>query len=516
MDEIQIRWKDESQNKYALKADNIHEIYPSYNCEYSPFITKQSNTELYIQPESVIKIINSGVHKVFHTKSGIAVDINDNIDTGSVTAGTTYYTYICDEYNGNASFIVSTNSVTPSGYITDEVKQIGRFNTTTSGYIDQASMWDISCGVEKFISVATSFYVATTGNDITGDGSSGSPWATVGKAISYLNYFRLNAIVTINVATGHYNESEIIIDHPDSYNIRITGASLLTKNVTSVQSNSGTAGAWTTVINLDNVTDIIVGDYASLVNLAGGTNPRALNGFYRISNVDAVNNRITVENKNKWTSGPSGAITGNALIYRTYLQFNATNGISVRNSISSLCTNIALINIGAMGSTMGVSYGFPYTSTTSQGSGSLGSVVGINGFCWGVRTLIGGCIVSITKLSISNTITAVQAENGGIISIPAGYCSVAGNYNGVYAIYNGYVSINITAWIIGNTEGICALNHSLVYCANAIVSHNAGTGMVASLHGVIYGDGAQCSNNTYNYYPAVNTEGNISSYIRVP
>ena len=513
MDEIQIRWKDESQNKYALKADNIHEIYPSYNCEYSPFITKQSNTELYIQPESVIKIINSGVHKVFHTKSGIAVDINDNIDTGSVTAGTTYYTYICDEYNGNASFIVSTNSVTPSGYITDEVKQIGRFNTTTGGYIDQASMWDISCGVEKFIYVATSFYVATTGNDTTGDGSSGAPWATVGKAISYLNGFRLNAIVTINVAAGHYTESEISISHLDSYKIRIVGASYIYKTISSVQSNSGSAGSWTTIINLNNVTDVVVGDYVALLNCANGTNPRALSGFYRISNVDSGNNRITVENKSKWTSGPSGAITGDAFVYKSILQFNSTRGFTIYSATNTLLNRIALINIGSMGSTAGI---FNNPSYSSEGTATLGYDIGISGFYTGIRAIRGGSNVSVYNINISNTNIALRSDGNATITIPSGYCSIAGNTNGVYAMLKGYIAINIPAWIIGNTDGICAFNHSLVYCANAIVSNNAGTGMLVSLHGVIYGDGAQCSNNTYNYYPAVNTEGNISSYIRVP
>jgi len=374
-------------------------------------------------------------------------------------------------------------------------------------------MWDISCGVEKFISVATSFYVATTGNDITGDGSSGSPWATVGKAISYLDNFRLRAVITINVASGHYNESEISISHLDSYNIRIVGASYIYKTISSVQSNSGSAGSWTTIINLNNVTDVVVGDYVALLNCANGTNPRALSGFYRISNVDSGNNRITVENKNKWTSGPSGAITGDAFVYKSILQFNSTRGFTIYSATNTLLNRIALINIGSMGSTAGI---FNNPSYSSEGTATLGYDIGISGFYTGIRAIRGGSNVSVYNINISNTNIALRSDGNATITIPSGYCSISGNTNGVYAIYKGYVSINISAWIIGNTDGICAFNHSLVYCANAIVSHNAGTGMVANLHGVIYGDGSQCNNNTYNYYPAVNTEGNISSYIRVP
>ncbi len=43
----------------------------------------------------------------------------------------------------------------------------------------------------KVISADTTFYVATTGSDTTGDGSSGSPWATLRKALSYLDEYRI-------------------------------------------------------------------------------------------------------------------------------------------------------------------------------------------------------------------------------------------------------------------------------------------------------------------------------------
>jgi len=43
----------------------------------------------------------------------------------------------------------------------------------------------------NLISADTTFYVATTGSDTTGDGSSGSPWATLRKALSYLDEYRI-------------------------------------------------------------------------------------------------------------------------------------------------------------------------------------------------------------------------------------------------------------------------------------------------------------------------------------
>ncbi len=69
----------------------------------------------------------------------------------------------------------------------------------------------------NLISADTTFYVATTGSDTTGDGSSGSPWATLRKALSYLDEYRIlgSAKVTISIAKGKYTEtSQVPVNHP--------------------------------------------------------------------------------------------------------------------------------------------------------------------------------------------------------------------------------------------------------------------------------------------------------------
>ena len=56
------------------------------------------------------------------------------------------------------------------------------------------------------LSQNTSYYVSTTGNDTTGNGSFSSPWATIQKAINYIqkNIDLCGYFVTINVAAGTY------------------------------------------------------------------------------------------------------------------------------------------------------------------------------------------------------------------------------------------------------------------------------------------------------------------------
>jgi hypothetical protein len=54
----------------------------------------------------------------------------------------------------------------------------------------------------------TTYYVATTGNDTTGDGSSGSPWLTINYALSWVsqNIHANGYVITIDLANGTYTE----------------------------------------------------------------------------------------------------------------------------------------------------------------------------------------------------------------------------------------------------------------------------------------------------------------------
>jgi len=77
----------------------------------------------------------------------------------------------------------------------------------------------------------TNLYVSTTGNDTTGDGSSGNPWATIGYAIS-----QAFAGDTIMVATGTYNVTAAI--NVNLANLTISGASATTTIVDGLGKNA--------------------------------------------------------------------------------------------------------------------------------------------------------------------------------------------------------------------------------------------------------------------------------------
>ena len=121
-------------------------------------------------------------------------------------------------------------------------KQINEL-TTISGVLqndDYLLVYDTSeSGSEKtkkvpistYVAAITSslnLYVATTGSDTTGDGTSGNPWATPNKAVEWLSNKFIAGIntVVINIADGTYNGLERM-------NMRPTGAVSLVGNIST-------------------------------------------------------------------------------------------------------------------------------------------------------------------------------------------------------------------------------------------------------------------------------------------
>ena len=81
-------------------------------------------------------------------------------------------------------------------------------NSNTTDPVNDGINWaivDLS-GMRIKLATNTNYYVATTGNDSTGNGSSGSPWLTIQHALNYVsNNLDLSGYtVTINVADGTY------------------------------------------------------------------------------------------------------------------------------------------------------------------------------------------------------------------------------------------------------------------------------------------------------------------------
>lgn len=388
----------------------------------------------------------------------------------------------------SASQIVLTDAnkkLVSAGSISGLVKQSGG---SLSAITDNSSNWDTaygwgdhaSAGYQPLISSDVTFYVSTTGSDVTGDGSSGAPWATIGRALEYLGPYAISstATVTISVADGVYTPSTpYTLIHKFGTRIIITGANSYTKTVSSVYAATGSSGAWSVTLSLNNVTNITTSDYIIITGCSGGTNPTYLNGCHQITNVDSGNNRITILSKHKAAASPSGAVaTTSAIVIKTII-----NGID-----------------GA------------FHCTTVFGSITKMVCVG-DGTDIGVNCINGGSNLTITApFGVSNYDRGILADYSGAITCESSVVSGCG-YIGFLAIRRGAI-VNWYSVVSGCTIGYLAHQSGFIYPYLGIPT-GCGTGVYSISCSTIIATSVAPSGNTVNYSPALDTVGNQNAFI---
>jgi len=410
------------------------------------------------------------------------------------------------------------------------------------------------------ISATTNFYVATTGSDTTGDGSSGNPWATVGKAIVYLQDYDITATVNIYLADGTYSSSgSTNLLHRHGTFINIAGTHTYVKSISSVQSSSGSSGAYTITFNMNDVANVSVGDYINISGCSGGTNPKYAEGCWPITNVDTGNKRISVSCTNP-TGVPAGAVTATstAVVLKTIIDItSSTTGVQgwtlLTGCLNSI-QNCAFTNSGGATSSAGIyiangsfiksiiTCGFFGTSFTVYYMSSVyGATTQATALCFSNNQSNGGLFISYNsqvrlQYAVFSGTTAYGAsvQMGSELQIP--YCTMSNCGSGVavgsraefvsnagsltitactYGVNVNYFSSALinSAAITNCTTGIVCQNVSLVYAASATIN-TATTGISCYQGSFVYAVGVTFTSCTTNATPAVNTNGNYNAYIR--
>ena len=155
--------------------------------------------------------VNGNTGAVVITAAGInAAPINSPAFTGTPTAPT--------QTAGDNSTKLATTA-----FVATSFAPIASPTFTGTPAAPTPSMGDSSTKIATTAFVAgatrirltgnTTFYVATTGNDSTGNGTSGTPWATIQKAINVLSsgYDLAGYTATISVAAGTYTSNATIV-----------------------------------------------------------------------------------------------------------------------------------------------------------------------------------------------------------------------------------------------------------------------------------------------------------------
>ncbi len=132
---------------------------------------------------------------------------------------------------------------------------------------------------------ATNLYVKTSGNDTTGDGSDGTPWLTIDKALAYLAGFVLLAEVVIYIEKGSYGATDMLyIDHPDSAKVSIVGDYFT--EVATLSASSGSNGSYSMTFDTVNTSEYTVDDYVVIWTAVNGTNPNNALGTHKVDSID--------------------------------------------------------------------------------------------------------------------------------------------------------------------------------------------------------------------------------------
>lgn len=379
------------------------------------------------------------------------------------------------------------------------------------------------------ISSDTTLYVATYGNDTTGQGTSGSPWATIPKALDYLKDKWINddVTVTIQLTYGTFTyTSPIVIDHPCGSRILIRGADKNVNIATDIDTGySPDTFSITTQNALPNTYSrgVLIRPYS-----ASGTNPLMTAGFWRAaSNINLYSIDVYHTLKSDVLSHPQNA-TADITVLSTMLQFNGCNGIVVEAGKSINLENLC-INGDSTSNTVGVFAGNHNPSTTGAGvyytipGGTIkcayGSV-GVNDFSVGFCAAGGGSINadgcgasncgygiwayqgSVSALSgvfSGCTLDGLHATHGG--SIYANYSYAVGNAGcGYKAVYSSSLSAAYGHTIYNLLHGIYAEHNSSIYASYSAVSNNINYGVYSRYSSFIEVQYTTSNSNSVGYF----------------
>jgi hypothetical protein len=436
-------------------------------------------------------------------------------------------------------------------------------------YVDDS----IPGGGLTVISSNTTYYIATDGNDTTGDGSSGTPWLTIAKTVDYLKdkWVNNDVTVTIQAANGTYSQSTTNnIEHPCSSRIKYQGENRYDYSMTSIQSSSGSPGSYSFILNMSSVANIAVNDYVLIHTLSGGTDPQHMAGCYKVTNVDSGNTRITILSTQNDTNVAAGAVAGTVNILKTMLSHTAnSSAFTISDNSSIEFSNIAIVttNAGASANGITTSLGSNVISTylgiagsgsnagiyAPQSSNVNSSALCISGFTYGLFAWQSATF-QLSTFCCSNCTVGVYASDTVSIYMPSSVVTNCGSVNismlgtsninlASSKIHNGSTGLQVTTNAGATTtsaifkdflsaginiidKGTISGGVTISYCGNGINAQyassanigsstvtNCTTGAYAVFASFINRTGSSFSSNTTDYSPALDTVGNEESLI---
>jgi len=352
-------------------------------------------------------------------------------------------------------------------------------------------------------------YVSLTGDDVTGNGEVGTPFATPRKGMEELLRFALTSSdldldlstpkITLKIDKGLYtSDSQLLLGHDLASNFVVEGydssvggtVSYDMTNVNSVTVDGGDSHIYDIVIAVDDVGEIEIDDYIIISKIAYNASSKhhLLNGAWQVTNVGSstINFRfdysdvwVPIEDLYTWDQPATGARISSFRVIKTVIRSTEENGtvIGVYNG-----KHINYMDWLAVESRPGLGVG----DGTLHGRGirvggnsraGLGQNIAVSRCLFGIEALNGGVIGLITSdntdayegIGISSCVYGIRAlRNSNVDAYKGHLLSISGCRAGVY--------VNMGAVFSYATDGSDPdTHHKISNCRVGLASYLNGT-----------------------------------------
>ena len=330
-------------------------------------------------------------------------------------------------------------------------------------------------------------YVRTTGNDTTGDGSSGSPFASLERTIEYLGGLYIGDYeVTVDIGEGVFNEAgTLTFQHPFGSQVTFEGVS---EQITSQNTNSiGSTGTYLGFNNLYryDVTFILpvgksvsVGDYIAVREVSGGTNNQCLYGMHYVSAWNGGTRQATVQVVYR-NGAPkaSGTVTCTIELVKTVIAFNNKNGMKIGGTYTGGVWKGLVLQGNYNTSNTSAKYGVWALNTgvvSIGGASTSGWAIGVVGFQTGLYAQNNALIFADYGFVSKSGLRCANAQNGGILNLRWARLSGANN-NGIFAFNGSTVAANSVKVVGVGNDSVLSYQGSFIDATSAYVDRNNAT-----------------------------------------
>jgi hypothetical protein len=365
-----------------------------------------------------------------------------------------------------------------------------------------------SSDVCRVLSENKTYYVRTTGNDTTGDGSSGTPWLTVSRALDEIyKWVADENTITIDVGEGTFNESTLSPTYAYGSNLYVVGVSE-THNAGCAVSAIGSITALESGLEYIDFTITLpvgytsaTGQYIICKTASGGTNEHLTLGVHEVVGWDSGNRAATVRcvRRAGVTAVPSGAISLTDIrVIKTVLSFSSGHGVSMTGAYHGGNWNSLVLKGNASGYALNLLSGASFSADTSFGTSNWNYTI----YCAGNGNFFGDSTChSFCRGSL------VRVQNGGIAQLRYNAVLTGARTQGIFCFVGGTVAAyQVQMATCGNADGVLCYQGGFVDISSGYIrdGNPTGTGCNANRGGGIDATSATISGYTSSTSTATN------------